>query len=56
MNTHKDQRGVQVFVISLGELPVIFLRFVAVQLVELGQILLLDMRRILFLTIQGVNV
>ena len=56
INPHKYQRGVQVFVISFGELPVIFLGLVTVQLVELGSIILLGLRRVLFLTARGVNV
>ena len=44
INTHKDQRGVQVFVVFLGELPVILLSFAAVHLVELGSVILLGSR------------
>ena len=40
-NTYKDQRGVQVFIVSLGKLSVVLLRFVAVHLVELASVPLL---------------
>ena len=56
MNTHKDQRGVQVFVVSLGELPVVLLSLVAVHLVELGSVILLGSWRVLFLTARDINV
>ena len=54
-NTHKDQRGVQVFVIFLGEVPVILLRFLVVHLVELGSMTLLGLRRVLFLTARDIS-
>ena len=55
-NTHKYQRCVQVLVISLDELPVILVRLVAVQLVELGSVILLSQWRVLFLTVRVFNV
>ena len=53
--THKYQGGVEVFIVSLYELPIIFLRIVAVQLVELGSVIFFSLQRVLFLTAQVFN-
>ena len=56
INTHEDQRGVQVFVMSLGELPVILLSFVAIHLVELGSVIVLGSWRVLLPTARDINI
>jgi len=56
MNTHKDQGGIQVFIVSLDELSVVFLCFTTIHLVELGSAIFLCWLRVLFVAAQGFNV
>jgi len=51
--SHEYQRGVQVFVILLYEFSIIFLSLLSVVLKELGPVVLLDGRRVLFPVAQG---
>ena len=42
IHTHKDQGGVQVFIVSLDKLSIVLISFAAVGVVELSSVILLS--------------